>query len=470
MQTCDKTYQQEIQYLQTQSSHVFRFGNAVETPHLHNARIAENDRRIKTIFFCIFGGFMGLFCGPMIMGAILDSISVMDDYKGTMLYGFLIALPAIVSVVFAVRGLIKGWDNKFTIRIDNSTFNLYELRKTYDGKLYLISYPNFDGQNPMAVDPIRPDVHIPFRMIYELNHIKDIKEDNLGITIKADVLEKVLNLFNPIEAYNYTMLQMYDYTIHIQKGTYPEDMPSVLGCRTENAFQRESTNSFEQPAQQSSGQYVGVQSYSQQPTAGSNGEFANAIISDVDFCKKFSYSKDGIPLMTVCLSCLIVFVITMVAFTFCSIMEVDNVISGIIVAVGCIILLSTAIGTRQLGTMKRLIQYFRDGQGNYFSVQFLKGASIGRGNMTKQNYVAEDLQKAQDVNWGYYYVKRFKEGFVDYNNFSGGEAKVIHYKNLALKRKGLRKSTFTYEDNGRIRTVKISNLYHGLADELAMKG
>lgn len=100
----------------------------------------------------------------------------------------------------------------------------------------------------------------------------------------------------------------------------------------------------------------------------------------------------------------------------------------------------------------------------YYSIQFLKGVSYTRGVSTKQHLINEDLQKAQNKDWGFYYVTRFKQGYEDYNSFSGGEAKVIAYPNLTLKKKGKNESKYTYVKKGRTKTIKISNRYIGLSD------
>ena len=44
----------------------------------------------------------------------------------------------------------------------------------------------------------------------------------------------------------------------------------------------------------------------------------------------------------------------------------------------------------------------------------------------KEGYMEEAYQDAQNKALGYYYIKRFKQGIMDWDWFHGGEAKVVY--------------------------------------------
>lgn len=376
---CERTYQEEIEYLQTQTTHVFRFSGAMETPEQFNVRLQQKNR---------------------------------------------------------LKNPAQLLEEKLNIRIDNETFMFYEMRRTTDGKWHIITCQNFDGQNPLAQEPLLPGTQIPFRTIYELTDIKEVREDGQFLKIKADVRRQDLVLFHPKVTHNFQYRDYYDLIIEIQKGICASDLFALLGCNVSEESEMAEKN--------------------QQDSADK---------SEIDLCRRYSYDKAGIPLTTVCIICVVMFLLTFLAFVICLVLETDVIARGICLGIGGVMILSTAISTRQMGVMKRLIQYFRDAQGNYYSIQFLKGASYTPGGTIKQNLVSEDLVKAQNREWGLFYVNRYKQGFKDYNGFSGGEAKVIAYPKLCLKSKGIKKCTYTYEVKGRTKTIRISKLYKGLCDE-----
>lgn len=99
-QSCERTYLEEIDYLQTQSTHVFKFVRAEETPEMHQARINQFNKRALSI------------------SAKLNE--------------------------------------EFTIRIDNSNYHDYELRRTSEGKWHIILHPNFDGSNTLGQNVCAP--------------------------------------------------------------------------------------------------------------------------------------------------------------------------------------------------------------------------------------------------------------------------------------------------------------------------
>ena len=82
---CERTYQEEIEYLQTQTIHVFRFSGAMETPEQFNVRLQQKNR---------------------------------------------------------LKNPAQLLEEKLNIRIDNETFMFYEMRRTTDGKWHIITCQN----------------------------------------------------------------------------------------------------------------------------------------------------------------------------------------------------------------------------------------------------------------------------------------------------------------------------------------
>ena len=61
---CDKTYQEEIEYLNSQSINIFKFVKAEETSDMHNARIKKQEERLKLRLLYFGGGILiALLCG-----------------------------------------------------------------------------------------------------------------------------------------------------------------------------------------------------------------------------------------------------------------------------------------------------------------------------------------------------------------------------------------------------------------------
>ncbi|MBE5945106.1 MAG: hypothetical protein E7258_09360 [Lachnospiraceae bacterium] len=409
---CPVTYEREVKYIMENTVALYQFQNAIETPDQHNERIEEDNHRKIKIFLYMFLGIFGMLAGPIIWIIILNAIPGADSIKGTFLGNLIIAVSAVVFGCIAIIGVVKAINEGYIMRIDNRNFNMYEIRKLADGRLILICGQNFDGQNPMVKDAIMADLYIPFYSIFEVKNIHEFVEGPTRLKLRCDIDYKILKMYNPV--YKYFYKPVYDYTIYIQRGLYPANMPRELGC---------AQNSFEQGAMGTADGYgsifpVQVDPYLQQLIDSTNANF-NLGLTDEDYyeiqcCKNY-------------------------------------------------------ICNGKANIKTRLTQYLRDAHGNYFSVQFLKGASYPRGGSYKQNMVTEDLGKATNIVWAYYYVKRFKLGFQDYNNLTGGEAKVISYPNITLIKSGGKKSVYTYNEGGKLRKLKILNCFQGLADDVGMR-
>lgn len=408
---CPVTYDNEVKYIIDNTVSLYKFQNSIETQEQNNERNREHNQRVIKIFLYMFLGVFGLLAGPIILMMILEAIPGIDSIRGTFLGKVIIAVPAIIFGYIAIVGVIKAINERYILRIDNINFNMYEIRKLADGRLIVICGQNFDGQNPMAKSVNKPELYIPFHSIFEVKKIHEFVEGPTRIKLRCDIDYKLLNMYNPL--YKYCYKPVYDYTIYIQRGLYPVNMPGELGC---------TQNFIEQGAMGAANGYgtiypVQIDPYLQQLIYSTNANF-NLGLTDEDYyeiqcCKNY----------------------------ICN-------------------------GKANLKT--RLTQYFRDSHGNYFSVQFLKGTSRPRGGSYKQNLVAEDLEKATNIVWAYYYVKRYKLGFHDYNNLTGGEAKVISYPNLTLIKRGRKKHVYSYSDSGILKKIKIFSYFQGLDLDIGM--
>ena len=184
-------------------------------------------------------------------------------------------------------------------------------------------------------------------------------------------------------------------------------------------------------------------------------------------CRSYKYTKKAIPVKTITMLSLglmmAALLIAMIAlFVFEQPMELAMMIS----CTAFVLMMVMVIVSRQGGVSLQLIQYLRDEVGDYYMVQFTKGMST-KAVGVKQQYLEQDMQKAQDTGAACFYVNRYKAGYKDYDPVIGGEAKVICLKELKLIRKGLLKSKYSYRQNGRKRKIKIKNCYDGLVEELS---
>ncbi len=154
----------------------------------------------------------------------------------------------------------------------------------------------------------------------------------------------------------------------------------------------------------------------------------------------------------------------------------------LILIVGLAIFFGFILKVLQVDQMRELTQYFRDEKGDFFKVVFTRGASMISGyafsfddsnsNLetyfdrmaTKAQVVSLDKEDAQSRSAAYYYVKRYKAGIRDHNFMYGGLAKVKPLGRLKLLRRGIRKSLYLSDYNGRKRLIRILNGYRGLAE------
>ncbi|MBQ8177133.1 MAG: hypothetical protein IJ035_08895 [Oscillospiraceae bacterium] len=113
-----------------------------------------------------------------------------------------------------------------------------------------------------------------------------------------------------------------------------------------------------------------------------------------------------------------------------------------------LLMVAYIVKTLQFDATKALTQYFVDSEGSCYKIQFTKVSTrivkvnrqysavplVGEVKTlidsveklkTKEEYMEEAYNDAQNKVLGFYYVRRFKQGIKDWDWFSGGEAKVI---------------------------------------------
>ncbi|MBE5805102.1 MAG: hypothetical protein E7316_11405 [Clostridiales bacterium] len=179
------------------------------------------------------------------------------------------------------------------------------------------------------------------------------------------------------------------------------------------------------------------------------------------------------------------------AYTLTAVIAVAGVMLGVmnrpewmglcVVAVFAVVL-AIAISERQIGMMKKLTQYFKDENGEFYRVIFTQGASmvvvshkarkspsaarsaLGSAEQ-KAQMVDRNLEEAQEKYPAFYYVQRFKQGIRDWDPFRGGMAKVTHLEKLTLIARGEKNNRYSCQIDGKDTVLKIPVAHEGLAEE-----
>lgn len=218
-----------------------------------------------------------------------------------------------------------------------------------------------------------------------------------------------------------------------------------------------------------------------------NPAFTQEDIMNIQMCRSFTYAKTksgrfrrGFFAAVIILTAIIIIISAAV------LSDVNEMILFALFFGGMILFFVCIVRICQTNAMKELTQYFRDETGIYYKVVFTQGASITVGYAisfdesnssfdtafsrmaVKQNTVERNKQEAQTVSAAYYYVKRFRQGFEDWNWVNGGPAKIKKLQGLSLVRKGKFKSVYTYSEGGRKKTIRIPNSYAGLSEQLSL--
>ena len=145
---------------------------------------------------------------------------------------------------------------------------------------------------------------------------------------------------------------------------------------------------------------------------------------------------------------LILLIVALCAY-FTVIKKMDNGVIAILYIVLFLLVVGYIVKKLQFDTMKALTQYYVDQNGDCYKIKFTKVSTkvvrvkqhyslvplVGEVKTFldameklkfKEDYMEEVYKEAQNKALGYYYVKRFKQGIIDWDWFHGGEAKVIY--------------------------------------------
>lgn len=459
-----KSYENEIEKIQDNTEQVFTFKPTFEFEKIEGKSIADAKHGTYGISMRLIYGVLGAFVGSVfwillmsnVLGFTYENKSVGWD---SVLVALILFLPILISYRMVLKGMNSVLANGGSLRIDSSNYYKYEFRKLLNGKFVIIEGQNFNMDNPLMVSSLNPNVHLPFKAIYQITNIGKRTEKADKLVIRATFEHKILDFSTT--GYQF-FVHPYSYVdISIDRNLYTEDFLDVIGVKRKNlANDTEESSIF--PSE--------IDPALEKDVAKKNKKYNMNLtyedMMELSKCNSYRYSKDVMNLgMVLLYSCVVGFMFLLAVGVISVTSLVEQPIAVLLLIIGLIEYLWINATGRHVGIKKRLTQYFRDGDGNYFSVQFLEGASSTFGD--KWALVKQDLKKAQDKVWAYYYVKRFKQGEKDYNFMTGGPAKVTPYPNLSYKRcKGLKKSVYTYEENGRKKKVVIPNFYDEFLQDL----
>lgn len=459
---CPKTYEKDMEKIEDNTAQVFTFNPDVEDLDMPKESIADTKHRSLGIPSSLGYGLLGTFVGSFMWMLVVFNIPgfrELGDGGGlrSVLCALVMFFPTLIFMGVSIKGIIEMVKCRFALYIDKTNYYKYEFRKLANGKFVIIEGQNFAGDNPIMASKSRPELNIPFKAIYEITRFGKRVEEEDGLIIRASFNHKILDMFAPESASKY-FWRPYNYLdIYIERGLYSSDFPEAIGVKNKTKLESVDSGSIF-PSEVDP--IIESDVLSKNKKYNTNLTYEDMV--EITKCKSYKYNRDVIqPGLVVLLSCVVGYVFFMAVVAIAAMDAAEQGFAIFLLIVGLIAYLWINISSRQVGTMQRLIQYFRDSDGTFYRVQFLKGASATMGD--KQALVKKDLKKAQDKVWAYYYVKRFKQGIKDYNFMTGGEAKVTVYPKLTYKRsRGIKKSVYTYEEEGRKKKVVIPNMYEGL--------
>lgn len=137
---------------------------------------------------------------------------------------------------------------------------------------------------------------------------------------------------------------------------------------------------------------------------------------------------------------------------------------------GPFIIIGYIVYEGQFKTMRKLTEYFRDENGVYFKVTFMSGASrtvshyadgwINVDEFAQKQYsLLDDLKLAKSKEAAYYFVKRWKQGCVDWQLTKGGTARVVLLWDLKRVMRGITGDWYTYSVGNTRNLIKIRRIY-----------
>ena len=204
----------------------------------------------------------------------------------------------------------------------------------------------------------------------------------------------------------------------------------------------------------------------------------------IDSCKSYSY-KGKKNMKTFAMGIVVLVVLTvMTLYIVIGAMNYVPFTNLMFAGAGIVLILFAYIIKKfQFDAMKILTQYFRDEPGMYYKIQFTKVCAqivrfqaeysliplVGevktlinafKALKEKDGYLDAAYEDAQSKLLAYYYVKRYKEGYKDWNAINGGPAKVMPLGYL----KHISGTKYESMLNGTKRIIKVKEVYGQIAD------
>lgn len=201
----------------------------------------------------------------------------------------------------------------------------------------------------------------------------------------------------------------------------------------------------------------------------------------IDCCKSYPYigKRNDSPIFIWIVS--VIILLFVIAYIIYEISSGKTVNFGFIVCFSCAIIFGYIIKKMQFDAMKILTQYFRDENGMYYKIQFTKVSTqivrfqrvyslmplVGEVKTlinayealkVKDGLLENAYEGAQSKILAYYYVKRFKQGYQDWDVYNGGAAKVIPLGKITHIEKNKYESIL----NGERKVIKIPDVYGSL--------
>ena len=180
-------------------------------------------------------------------------------------------------------------------------------------------------------------------------------------------------------------------------------------------------------------------------------QFTNDDWDEINRSTVYSYAGKNVKRHTsVFIIAMILILLIVALFAYLTVTEkLDKGIIAIMYMILFLLVVAYIVKKLQFDAMKALTQYYVDSNKDCYKIQFTKVSTkmvrINRqysliplvGEVKtfidameklklKEDYMEEAYQDAQNKALGYYYIKRFKQGILDWDWFHGGEAKVIY--------------------------------------------
>lgn len=206
-------------------------------------------------------------------------------------------------------------------------------------------------------------------------------------------------------------------------------------------------------------------------------KFSNDDWNEINRSTVYSYTGKNVKSHTSVFIISMIFILLIVAlFAYLTVTDkMDNGIIAILFIVLFLLVVAYIVKKLQFDTMKALTQYYVDQNKDCYKIKFTKVSTkmvrveqrysliplVGEVKTfldameklkVKEDYMEEAYQEAQNKVLGYYYVKRFKQGIMDWDWFHGGEAKVIYLgkiDNVCIPAVYKSQSTSVLKDNMR---------------------